>query len=699
MKNINLIALIFFFLCFSKTSLSEKISIVYTVDNDPITNLEIKNEITYLKLFNEKIREMENEALVIYATKSVLREKIKKIEVAKSFKLGMNEEIINQNLEQFIIKLGLKNQDEYFDLLKQIKLTNDFVRNKIEVELLWNRLIYEKYKDKLNINKEKIKRELKVKIENQENKIEEIKLYEILFSANSEIEFENEIKKIKKSIDEIGFENTARIFSISNSASNGGGIYISNGIIRNCNISGNVASSSGGGVYTDGGWNVPKIINCTVRNNQAGNGGGLFLDGRHTSSQNGSVEVLYSTVKDNISLDKGGGIYIYFLDPTLRKTSIMNNQTSGAGGGVYIQQFCDVIMDTVIVNNNTANEGGGIYWYWTSTITLSQSNILNNSASSNGGGLYAQGNLRKISNFNGVIIYGNSAEGNGGGIYNGNETKLNFTNSFVSSNISDANGGGFFTNYHIDLSNSFIGWNSSTGEGGAIYYNHGDAHGTISNTTITNNYSLSNFNGLYISNGNPTISGSNITYHDYAIYWNSTTSTLGAENNYWGSSTGPYNQIFNSSGLGDTTSNYVDIDPWLTGPSTDAPPIPAQNTTITSTGNDFINLTWYESELGDLAGYKLYFDTDSSGYPYDNNIDVGNVTSYSLSNLPLGTTYYFAVTTYDTDGNESWYSNEVTGVTRVIQAQNLDMGFDFEDLLHLVTHDPLITFRYFDSCS
>ncbi len=249
MKNINLIALIFFFLCFSKTSLSEKISIVYTVDNDPITNLEIKNEITYLKLFNEKIREMENEALVIYATKSVLREKIKKIEVAKNFKLGMNEEIINQNLEQFIIKLGLKNQDEYFDLLKQIKLTNDFVRNKIEVELLWNRLIYEKYNDKLNINKEKIKRELKVKIENQENKIEEIKLYEILFSANSEIEFENEIKKIKKSINEIGFENAARIFSISNSASNGGEIgwikksQLSNKILKKIeNLKNNTAS-------------------------------------------------------------------------------------------------------------------------------------------------------------------------------------------------------------------------------------------------------------------------------------------------------------------------------------------------------------------------------------------------------------------------------------------------------------------------
>ena len=224
MRNINLIALIFFFLSLTKISLAEKISIVYTIDNDPITNLEIQNEITYLKLFNEKIREMDNEALVIYASKSVIREKIKKIEVSKNFKLGMNEEIVSQQLNQFIVKLGLSNRNEYFDLLKKLKLTNDFIKSKIETEILWNRLIYEKYNSKLNINKEKIEKELKVRIDNIDNKIEEVKLYEILFSANSEIELEKEKGKIKKSINEIGFENTARIFSISNSASIGGEI-------------------------------------------------------------------------------------------------------------------------------------------------------------------------------------------------------------------------------------------------------------------------------------------------------------------------------------------------------------------------------------------------------------------------------------------------------------------------------------------
>ena len=62
----------------------------------------------------------------------------------------------------------------------------------------------------------------------------------------------------------------------------------------------------------------------------------------------------------------------------------------------------------------------------------------------------------------------------------------------------------------------------------------------------------------------------------------------------------------------------------------------------------------------------------------------------------MSTTYHIAATTVDTDDNESWFSNEVTGVTRFLEAQNLDIGMD-EDLLHLTTHEPFISFQYFDS--
>ena len=62
--------------------------------------------------------------------------------------------------------------------------------------------------------------------------------------------------------------------------------------------------------------------------------------------------------------------------------------------------------------------------------------------------------------------------------------------------------------------------------------------------------------------------------------------------------------------------------------------------------------------LTDLAGYKVYYGTSS--HNYSQNIDVSNVTTYTVNNLTDGLTYYFAVTAYDTGSNESAYSNEAS---------------------------------------
>jgi hypothetical protein len=61
--------------------------------------------------------------------------------------------------------------------------------------------------------------------------------------------------------------------------------------------------------------------------------------------------------------------------------------------------------------------------------------------------------------------------------------------------------------------------------------------------------------------------------------------------------------------------------------------------------------------LDDLVGYKIYYGTLSGNYTED--IDVGNVTEYTIDNLTDGITYYFVATAYDISGNESGYSNEV----------------------------------------
>jgi fibronectin type 3 domain-containing protein len=69
-----------------------------------------------------------------------------------------------------------------------------------------------------------------------------------------------------------------------------------------------------------------------------------------------------------------------------------------------------------------------------------------------------------------------------------------------------------------------------------------------------------------------------------------------------------------------------------------------------------ITLAWDANTEPELAGYKIYYGLLSD--QYSSSVDAGNRTSYTLSNLPDGKTYYFAATAYDRDGNESDFSNE-----------------------------------------
>ncbi|MCH8839009.1 MAG: fibronectin type III domain-containing protein, partial [Candidatus Marinimicrobia bacterium] len=188
--------------------------------------------------------------------------------------------------------------------------------------------------------------------------------------------------------------------------------------------------------------------------------------------------------------------------------------------------------------------------------------------------------------------------------------------------------------------------------GAGLYFSSGG--GALVNVTITGNTS-----GIYIESGAPTIAGSNIAYHGTGLYNADNTYIIDADSIWWGDPSGPYHPTQNPGGLGDSVNAFVDIIPFLTEPDTAAPPIPVQNLVVTNQGDDFVELAWNASPIGDLAGYRIYLDTDSTGFPYADTVDVGNSTSSTLSNLEPGLTYFIAATCYDTDGNESWYSREV----------------------------------------
>jgi fibronectin type 3 domain-containing protein len=73
-----------------------------------------------------------------------------------------------------------------------------------------------------------------------------------------------------------------------------------------------------------------------------------------------------------------------------------------------------------------------------------------------------------------------------------------------------------------------------------------------------------------------------------------------------------------------------------------------------------VRLAWDANTESDVAGYRIYYGTSPRSYL--SSVDVGNVTSYHLTGLRGGQTYYVAVSAYNSSGSESTYSSEVSGV-------------------------------------
>ena len=197
----------------------EKIFIVSIVNNEPITNIDVINEAKYLSALNPKIQSLDKEQILSIAKESLIKEKIKKNELLKFIKLGEKNDFLDSMLKNFYKKLNFNNLEEFKNYLANFNLSLNEVIKKIEIETRWNELIFSQYNNQVEINIEKLNKQLSSK-NNQEKEL--YFLYEILFSAQNKSKYEEIYEKIKKSINEIGFKNTANLYSISDSAKFGG---------------------------------------------------------------------------------------------------------------------------------------------------------------------------------------------------------------------------------------------------------------------------------------------------------------------------------------------------------------------------------------------------------------------------------------------------------------------------------------------
>ncbi len=222
MFKIILLSILILFASNFDTSANTKLYIKTIVNNEIITNYDIEKEGNYLKKLNPDLSKIEEKKIFKIANDSLINEKIKKGEIIKHFNLEEDDQVIEEVLKDFYTRLNFKNKDDFINSLKnkdEYKINE--IKEKLKIEMLWNKLIYIKYKNQVNIDEAYLMKKIE-KFQKTEKK--EYFISEIVFKKNKDQNISEKINQVNSSIKEIGFSNTANLYSISETSKYGGQI-------------------------------------------------------------------------------------------------------------------------------------------------------------------------------------------------------------------------------------------------------------------------------------------------------------------------------------------------------------------------------------------------------------------------------------------------------------------------------------------
>ena len=219
-----------FIICIISLNTSE-IRIVLRIDNNIITNIDLENEIKYLKIQNPKIKELNKDDLKELSKNSLIKQIIKKGETDKYFNIKKNLSFGEKLVEQNYLNKGFQNMSEFKIYLKSQNLRYEIYKEKLMIDKLWNTLIYEKFKNKVKIDEKKIRKSIE-EYRDKEKINKEYLLSEILF------DFDTDLKILQNFIEKYGFEAAATKYSISETSLNNGKI----GWVKKNNITNEIRS-------------------------------------------------------------------------------------------------------------------------------------------------------------------------------------------------------------------------------------------------------------------------------------------------------------------------------------------------------------------------------------------------------------------------------------------------------------------------
>lgn len=216
-----IIFLIYFFLLVnsSHSLVNAQSNIIVKVENEIITNYDIKNKIlSSLYLANQPINQENINKVKENALNSCIQNKLKKIELSRFDIKNDSKQVSN-----YIRSITSRDMEYLKKEFNKNEIDFDLFLDEVETQVKWQKLIFNIYSKKINLNEELIDKEIS-KIMKESLMLKEFKLAEIEIPKNNNEIDKNNIIQIKKEINEIGFEKTALRYSISPSSNNNGEI-------------------------------------------------------------------------------------------------------------------------------------------------------------------------------------------------------------------------------------------------------------------------------------------------------------------------------------------------------------------------------------------------------------------------------------------------------------------------------------------
>ena len=198
-----------------------EVFIVAEINQEIITNIDLDFEKRYLVSLNPNLQKLDQNRILEYAKDSLINERIKKIEIESKFKIVPNQQLLSKVIGNIYSSIGISSLREFENYLSQKNIDIERVKEKISIEIAWNDLIVQTFANEIEIDQNLIKKQLE---KFDEKKVDNLLLSEIIFTINNKDEFNSKYEEIKKSINDIGFEETARIYSLSDSKKSGGNL-------------------------------------------------------------------------------------------------------------------------------------------------------------------------------------------------------------------------------------------------------------------------------------------------------------------------------------------------------------------------------------------------------------------------------------------------------------------------------------------